>query len=210
MINIVIADDHELIRQGVKKIVRSHPDIRIVGESANLADTLGLIRQHAPDVVVLDIDMPDCTGLDGLAELRRYFPLQRIVLLSMYGEEKYGLSALRAGANGYVTKSMAAEKLVFAIRHVAAGETYIGANLADQMARQAVSGEACAGHDRLTSRELEITRMIGAGLQVKQIAADLNISVSSVNTYRNRIFSKLGLQSNAALIRYAIKNELVN
>ncbi|MGZ5198340.1 MAG: response regulator, partial [Telluria sp.] len=108
----MIADDHELIREGVKKIVRLHPDLRIVGEAADLAGTLALIGQHGPDVVVLDIDLPDCAGLDGITELRRHFPRQPLVLLSMYGEEKYALSALRAGAGGYVTKSMAADELV--------------------------------------------------------------------------------------------------
>ncbi|MGZ5201887.1 MAG: response regulator [Telluria sp.] len=210
MIRIVIADDHELIREGVKKIVRSHPDVRIVGEAADLAGTLALIRQHAPDVVVLDIDLPDCAGLDGMAELRRLFPQQRVVLLSMYGEEKYALSALRAGAGGYVTKSMAADELVRAVRQVAANETYIGPRLAEQMARQLLVGDESPAHERLTPREAEIVALIGAGQQVKQVAAELGISVSSVNTYRNRIFRKLGLQSNAALIRYALKNGLVS
>jgi DNA-binding NarL/FixJ family response regulator len=210
MIRIVIADDHELIREGVKKIVRSHPDVRIVGEAADLAGTLALIGQHDPDVVVLDIDLPDCTGLDGMAELRRHFPRQRLVLLSMYGEEKYALSALRAGAGGYVTKSMAADELVRAVRQVAAGETYIGPRFAEQMARQMLVGDESPAHDRLTPREAEIVALIGAGQQVKQVAAQLGISVSSVNTYRNRIFRKLGLQSNAALIHYALKHGLVS
>lgn len=209
MIRIAIADDHELIREGVKKIVRPHADLRIVGEAADLAGTLELVRQHAPDVVVLDINLPDFDGLDGLAELRRHFPEQRVVLLSMYGEDKYAVSALRAGAGGYVTKSMAADELVRAVRQVAAGETYIGPRLADQMARQVLDGEPAPAHERLTAREGEIVALIGAGLQVKQVAAELGISISSVNTYRNRIFRKLGLHSNAALIRYALKQGIV-
>jgi DNA-binding NarL/FixJ family response regulator len=209
MIRIVIADDHELIREGVKKIVRSNPDVRIVGEAADLAGTLALVGQHAPDVVVLDINLPDYDGLAGLTELKRHFPDQRIVLLSMYGEDKYAVNALRAGAGGYVTKAMAADELVRAVRKAAAGETYIGPRLAEQMARQMLGGGEPAAHERLTARENEIVALIGAGLQVKQVAAELGISVSSVNTYRNRIFRKLGLHSNAALIRYALKNGLV-
>lgn len=209
MIRIAIADDHELIREGVKKIVRSHADLRIVGEAADLAATLELVRQHGPDVVVLDINLPDYDGLEGLAELRRHFPEQRVVLLSMYGEEKYAISALRAGARGYVTKSMAADELVRAVRQVAAGETYIGPRLAEQMARQVLEGAEAPAHERLTARETEIVTLIGTGLQVKQVAAELGISVSSVNTYRNRIFRKLGLHSNAALIRYALKHGMV-
>lgn len=209
MIRIAIADDHELIREGVKKIVRSHPDLRIVGEAADLAGTLALVRQHAPDVVVLDINLPDFDGLEGLAELRRQHPEQRVVLLSMYGEDKYAVNALRAGAAGYVTKAMAADELVRAVRQAAAGETYIGPRLAEQMARQMLEGAETPAHERLTARESEILALIGAGLQVKQVAAELGISVSSVNTYRNRIFRKLGLHSNAALIRYALKHGLV-
>jgi DNA-binding NarL/FixJ family response regulator len=209
MIRIVIADDHELIREGVKKIVRSHPDVRIVGEASDLAGTLALVGQHAPDVVVLDIDMPDSEGLAGLAELRRHHPGQRVVMLSMYGEDKYAVSALRAGAGGYVTKSMAADELVRAVRQVAAGETYIGPRLAEQMAREVLNGPQTPAHERLTPREAEIVALIGAGLQVKQVAAELGISLSSVNTYRTRVFRKLDLNSNAALIRYALKNGLV-
>ncbi|MGO4479323.1 response regulator [Massilia sp. 2TAF26] len=210
MINIVIADDHELIREGVKKIVRSHPDMRIVGEAADLAGTLGLVRLHGPDVVVLDINLPDYDGLEGLSELHRHFPDQRVVLLSMYGEEKYAISALRAGAMGYVTKSMAADELVRAIRQIVNGETYIGPRLAELMARQMLEVGEARQQRRLTKRETEIVSLIGAGLQVKQVAAELAISVSSVNTYRNRIFRKLGVQTNAALIRYALKSGYVS
>jgi DNA-binding NarL/FixJ family response regulator len=210
MIRIVIADDHELIREGVKKIVRSHPDVRIVGEAADLEGTLELVRQHLPDVVVLDINLPGYDGLDGLAELRRHFPDQRVVLLSMYGEDKYAVNALRAGAGGYVTKSMAADELVRAVRQVASGATYISSRLAEQMARQVLEEATVPAHRRLTAREHEILALIGGGLQVKQVAAALGISISSVNTYRNRIFRKLGLHSNAALIRYALINGLVD
>jgi len=210
MIRIVIADDHELIREGVKKIVRSCADVRIVGEAADLARTIALVEQHAPDVVVLDISLPDYDGLEGLAELRRRFPAQQVVMLSMYAEERYAVNALRAGAAGYVTKSMAAEELVRAVRQVASGETYIGPRLAEQMARQALEPAAAPSHHSLTARETEIVALIGAGMQVKQVAAELGISVSSVNTYRTRIFRKMGLNSNAALIRYALKNGLVS
>ena len=210
MIRIVIADDHELIREGVKKIIRSCADIRIVGEAADLARTITLVAQYAPDVVVLDISLPDYEGLEGLAALRARFPTQRVVMLSMYAEERFAISALRAGAAGYITKSMAAEELVKAIRQVVAGSTYIGPRLAEMMARQALDPEPLPSHHNLTGREVEIVALIGAGMQVKQVAAELGISVSSVNTYRNRIFRKMGLSSNAAMIRYALKSGLVS
>jgi two-component system invasion response regulator UvrY len=210
MIRIVIADDHELIREGVKKIICSCADLRVAGEAPDLARTIALVEQHAPDVVVLDISLPDYEGLDGLAELRRRFPEQRVVMLSMYGEERYAVSALKAGAAGYITKAMAAEELVKAIRQVVAGSTYIGPRLAELMARQALEPEPQPSHLSLTPREAEIVALIGAGMQVKQVAAELGISVSSVNTYRNRIFRKMGLSSNAALIRYALKSGLAS
>ena len=210
MISIVIADDHELIREGVKKIIRACADIRIVGEAADLERTLALVARHAPDVVVLDLSLPGYEGLAGLAELRRGFPAQQVVMLSMYEEERYAVSALRFGAAGYITKAMAAEELVKAIRQVVAGGTYIGPRLAELMARQAHEPAAAPSHLGLTPREAEIVALIGAGMQVKQVAAELGISVSSVNTYRNRIFRKMGLTSNAALIRYALKAGLVS
>jgi two-component system invasion response regulator UvrY len=210
VIRIVIADDHELIREGVKKIIRACADIRIVGEAADLARTLALVARHAPDVVVLDISLPGHEGLEGLAALRRSFPAQKVVMLSMYDEERYAVSALRAGACGYITKAMAAEELVRAIRQVVAGTTYIGPELAELMARRALDPAPLASHLSLTPRETEIVALIGAGMQVKQVAAELGISVSSVNTYRNRIFRKMGLASNAALIRYALKAGLVS
>lgn len=210
MIRIVIADDHELIREGVKKIIRSCADMRIVGEAADLARTIALVDQHAPDVVVLDISLPGHEGLEGLAELRSQFPTQRVVILSMYAEERYAVSALRAGAAGYITKAMAAEELVKAIRQVVSGSTYIGPRLAELMARQALDPDPLPTHHSLTAREAEIVALIGAGMQIKQVAAELGISVSSVNTYRNRIFRKMGLSSNAAVIRYALKSGLVS
>lgn len=209
MIRVVVADDHELIREGVKKIIRSCADMRIAGEAADLARTIALVEQHAPDVVVLDISLPDYDGLDGLAELRRRFPGQRVVMLSMYDEERYAVSALKAGAAGYITKAMAAEELVKAIRQVVTGGTYIGPRLADLLAHQALAPPQ-PSHRSLTAREVEIVALIGAGMQIKQVAAQLGISVSSVNTYRNRIFRKMGLASNAALIRYALKSGLVS
>jgi two-component system invasion response regulator UvrY len=131
VIRLVIADDHELIREGVKKIIRSSSDLRVVGEAADLAQTIALVAQHQPDLVVLDISFPGHDGLEGLAELRRQYPALRIVMLSMYSEERYALAALKAGACGYVSKTMAAEELVTAIRRVTAGANYIGPRLAE-------------------------------------------------------------------------------
>lgn len=209
MTSLVIADDHELLREGVKKIIRSAAGLRVVGEAADLEQALKLVGLHQPDVLVLDISLPGHDGLEGLAEVRRHFPEQRVVMLSMYGEERYAVPALKAGAMGYITKTMAAEELVKAIRKVMEGGTYIGPRLAELLAEEARAPDGGAPHERLTARESEILTLIGSGLQIKQVAAELGISVSSVNTYRLRIFQKMGLHSNAALIRYAVQHGLV-
>jgi two-component system invasion response regulator UvrY len=209
MIRLVIVDDHELIREGVKKILRSSPELRVVGEAADLAQALGLVAQHQPDIVVLDASLPGHDGLAGLQVLLGHFPLQRVVMLSMYSEERFAVRALKAGAAAYISKTTAAEELVKAIRKVMAGGTYIGARLAELLANQACARGGGAPHEALTVRENEILALIGAGRQVKQVAAELGISVSSVNTYRSRIFRKMGLSSNAALIRYALQQGLV-
>ena len=206
MIRLVIADDHELIREGIKKIVRPCADLKIVGEAADLKQATALIAQVHPDVVILDLTLPDADGLDGLAELRRLFPELRIVILSMHPEERYALAALRAGALGYVSKAMAAAELVDAVRQAATGEPWLGPRVCALLAQDARG--ARPPHHSLTPREAEIVALIGAGLQIKQVAAELGISISSVNTYRTRIFRKMGLSTNAALIRYAIQHGL--
>jgi two-component system invasion response regulator UvrY len=208
LIRLVIADDHELIREGIKKIVRPCADLKVVGEAGGLKQTIALVAQVHPDVVVLDITLPDADGLDGLAELRRHFPGLRVVMLSMHPEERYALPALRAGALGYVSKAAAGAELVEALRKAAQGAPHIGPRVAELLAREATSPPDRPPHSLLTPREGEIVALIGAGLQVKQVAAELGISISSVNTYRNRIFRKMGLSSNAALIRYALRNGL--
>lgn len=212
LIRLVIADDHELIREGIKKIVRPCADLKVVGEAADLAQAVALVAQVRPDVVVLDITLPDYDGLEGLGELRRHFPGLRVVMLSMHPEERYAVAALRAGALGYVSKAAAAEELVDAVRRAAQGATWIGPRVTELLARETATPQAnpapAPPHHLLTRREGEIVALIGAGLQVKQVAAELGISISSVNTYRNRIFRKMGLSSNAALIRYALRHGL--
>ena len=210
MIRIVIADDHELIREGIKKILRASLEMRVVGEAADIGCALELIGLHAPEVLVLDLSLPGHDGLEGLLSIRRSYPAQRIVLLSMYAEAQYAVAAHAAGAAAYISKALAAEELVRAIAGVVADGVYMNATVAALIAQESLAPTAPPPHQSLTARESDILRLIGAGLQVKQVAGALGISVSSVNTYRNRIFRKMGLSSNAAVIRYALKNGLVN
>ncbi|MGJ7917279.1 response regulator [Massilia sp. LXY-6] len=208
MIRLVIADDHELIREGIKKIVRHCADLKVVGEAADLAQAIALVAQVRPDVVVLDVTMPDYDGLDGLAELRRHFPSLRVVMLSMHPEERYALAALRGGALGYVSKASASADLIDALRKAAQDLRWLGPRVAALLVEEMACPPVPPPHHLLTLREAEIVALIGAGLQVKQVAAELSISISSVNTYRTRIFRKMGLSSNAALIRYALRHGL--
>lgn len=210
MIRIVIADDHELIREGIKKIIRSSRDIRIVGEAATVAETIELVAQHAPDLVVLDISLPGYDGIEGLAEVHHRFPAIPILILSMYPEERFAIRALKTGASGYITKAMAAEELVKAIRKIMSGGTFVSARLAELLALDVREPLRVSPHESLTNRELQVVSLLGSGKQVKQVAAELSISISSVNTYRARIFKKMGLPSNAALIRYAVEHGLVD
>jgi DNA-binding NarL/FixJ family response regulator len=205
---LVIADDHELIREGIKKILRNCADLKIVGEAANLNQVFALVAQVRPDMVLLDITLPDCDGLDGLTELRRHYPDLRVVILSGHPEERYAVAALRAGAFGYVSKAAVSDDLMAALRKTAEGTPWIGSRVAELLAREATRPPQAPPHQVLTPREVEIVTLIGAGLQIKQVAAELGISISSVNTYRNRIFRKMGMASNAALIRYALRNGL--
>lgn len=208
MSRLVIVDDHELIREGIKKLVRACADLKVVGEAADLRQAIALVAQVRPDVVVLDVSLPDADGLDGLQELRRGFPELPVVMLSMHPEERYALAALRVGALGYVSKASASADLVDAVRTATQGVRWLGPRVAALLMQETRCPPPAPPHHLLTPREGEIVALIGAGLQVKQVAAELGISISSVNTYRNRIFRKMGLSSNAALIRYALRNGL--
>ena len=210
LIRVVIADDHELIREGIRKIIRPQKDIQIVADAADLAQTLRVTSELAPDMVILDISLPECDGLEGLEELRRRFPQIPVLILSMYAEERFAIRALKAGASGYITKAMAAEELIKAIKKVMAGGTYVSSRLAELLALDVRQPASVVPHQSLTGRELQVMAKLGAGKPIKQIAAELAISISSVNTYRVRIFDKIGLTSNAAIIRYAIEHGIVD
>lgn len=209
-IRAVIVDDHELIREGVKKIVRAATDMTIVGEAGTLPDALEVVTEQRPDLVILDLNLKGHDGMHGLARIKERFPRLPVLVLSMFEEERYAIRALRAGARGYITKSMAAEELVKAIRRIVTGGTYIGPAVAELLAARLRDPGDVPLHEHLTSREMEILCMLGTGLPAKQIAAVLEISISSVNTYRGRILKKLDVPTTAALVRYAVENGLVS
>ena len=209
MIQIAIADDHALIREGVKKILRRQPDMRLIGEAGNGSELLEILRDVEPEVLILDITLPGRSGLDLLGDIKRLRPKLAVLVLSMFEEERFALRVLRSGAAGYVCKSSAAEQLVTAIRKVVAGGRYVSPAMAEILASELSGSSEKSGHEQLSNRELQVLCMIGTGKAVKQIAAELAISVNTVSTHRARILKKMNMRSTAALIRYAVEHSLV-
>lgn len=210
MIKVFIADDHSLIREGFKKILKDEIDIEIVGEAANAQDTMNFVMKNSVDILILDINLPDKSGLDLLKELREFKPDLRILILSMHPEDRFAMRVLRAGAYGYITKESAGEKLVMAIRKVYNGRKYVSEALAEKLAFELQSGSDKPVHELLSDREYQVFQMIASGKTLAEIAGSLSLAVTTVSTYRSRILEKLNLHSNAELIRYAITNKLLD
>ncbi len=209
MIKILIADDHAIVRQGLQQIVKTSPDMAVVGEAVDGEDALSKIRAEDWDVLVLDISMPGRSGFDILRELKHERPKLPILVLSMHSEDQFAVRTLKAGAAGYLTKESAPEELVQAIRKVVEGGKYISPSLAEKLAYDLESGTEKPPHETLSDREFQVMRMIASGKTVKEIADELSLSVKTVSTYRARILEKMNLKTNAELIHYAVQNQLV-
>lgn len=210
MIKILIADDHAIVRQGLRQTVAGQPDMVVAGEAQNAHETLKLVREGEWDVVVLDITMPGRSGLDLLIELKRERPNLPVLILSMHSEEQFAVRALKARAAGYITKQSAPKELINAIRKVHRGGKYVSPSLAESLAFELGDGGGKSAHEKLSDREYQILRMIATGRTPKEIAADLNLSEKTVGTYRMRLLEKMSMKRNAELIRYAIENRLVD
>lgn len=210
MIKVLVADDHAVVRRGLRQILSETADILVAGEASTIPEVRQLVREQRWDVVVLDLNMPGGGGLVLLAELRRELPGVRVLILTVSQESQYAVRAIRAGAAGFLTKESAPEKLIEAVRKIAAGGRYVSAELAETLA-SLVAGEASgAPHERLSDREMEIFKMLAAGRSVSQVAQDLLLSVKTVSTHRTRILKKLDMRTNAEMTHYAIKNGLVD
>jgi two-component system invasion response regulator UvrY len=209
MTKIFIADDHVLILEGLKKILREESDMLIVGEAQSATETLARIGKANCDILLLDLSLPDKPGLDVLKEVKKQFPRLHVLILSMFPEEVFALRALKAGADGYLTKDSAAKELVDALRKVADGRKYVSDALAQKLAFDVAGGGGKALHEGLSDREFQILRMIGFGKTVTQIAGELDVSVSTVNTHRMHILEKMGMHTNAELMHYVLENKLV-
>ncbi len=205
-IRVVIADDHAVVRRGLRQVIDSEADLEVVAEASNLMDARRYVRGHHPDVLVLDLNLPDGLSLDSIPEIRTEFPETQIVVLTMQSEPAYARRALSAGALGYVLKEAAESELVEALRRAAAGDTYLNPRLGARVAAEPPPGPP----DGLSEREVEVLRMIALGHTNAEIAEQLYLSVRTVETHRAHIQQKLSLGSRSELVRYALDHGLVS
>ena len=209
MIRVLVADDHAVVRQGLKQILSEEPDILEVGEAGSVAETLRLSREAEWDVVILDITMPDGSGLDILRELRHEKPQLPVLVLSVHSEDQYALRVLRSGAAGYLTKECAPQELVEAVRRVVSGGKYVGLDLAERLAEVLAGDRNAQAHEQLSDREFQILCLIGSGKSASEIAQELSLSPKTVSTYRRRVLDKMHMSSNVELTRYVLEQQLI-
>jgi len=208
-IRIFIADDHPIVRQGLRRIVEEDPGMAIAGEAGDAAAVLAALQSTAADLVLLDVSMPGGPFLETLKELRTRHPTVRVLALSVHPEDQWAVRALRAGASGYLTKDHSPDQLLEAIRRVYRGGKYVSPTLAERLAEQLDGGAERAPHELLSDREFEVMRRLGNGLTITQIASELALSPKTVSTYRARILEKMAVESNADLVRYAARYGLI-
>jgi len=209
VIRVVVADDHDVVRQGFRRIIEAQPDQEMVGEAADGAGLLDLLGSVRADVLLLDISMPGPGFLSLMDALGAGFPGVPVLVVSMHAEELWAIQALKAGAAGYLTKTRSAEELADAVRRVHAGGRYITASLAERLALLLGPRGGPKLHDALSRREFETLRRLGSGKMVKTVAREMGLSPKTVTTFRKRILEKLDLRSTADLVRYALDHDLV-
>lgn len=209
MVRVLLADDHMILRRGLRDILIQELEGVVCGEAKNAEEVLEQTRSQAWDLVLLDLTMPGRSGLDILRDLKREQPSLPVLVLSMHSEQQYGRRVLRAGASGYLSKESAPEELVRAVRKVLAGGRYVGPILAEKLALDLDAETERAADERLSDRELEVLRMLASGKSNSQIAEELHLSTTTVSTYRARILGKLRMTTTAELMRYALSSRLV-
>jgi two-component system, NarL family, invasion response regulator UvrY len=206
---VLIADDHALVRMGLRQLLQDELTVSEVGEAATGSETLDLLRDGDWDLLLLDINMPERSGLDILRQVRTTHPTTRVLVLSGFPEKQYAVNVLRAGASGFLSKESAADELVKAVRTVLAGRRYVSAGLAELLVSDLDIDSDQPLHSKLSDREFQILRKLATGLSVSQIANELCISVKTVSTYRSRILGKMSFQTNADLTSYALRSGLI-
>jgi two-component system invasion response regulator UvrY len=210
VIRILIADDHPVVRRGLKEILVHHLDDVVCGEAENAQQVLAEVQRHSWDLLILDITMPGRSGYDILGDLKQLRPKLPILVLSMHPEQQYARRALTAGARGYLQKESAPEELIQAVRKLLTGSRYVSPTLAEQLARDLHDSGDRPVHETLSPREFEILVMLGLGKTVSQIAEELHLSGTTVSTYRARMLEKMNMTTSAELIRYAVLNHLAD
>lgn len=208
-IRVFIADDHAIVREGLKQILADSRDIVVAGEAENGLDAIRLFPKSKCHVMLLDISMPDKNGIEVLKQIKKEYPDTQVLMLSMHREDQYAIRSLKAGASGYLTKQAAPKELVVAIRQVASGQKYVSAALAQALASQVGDDHATPVHDTLSDREYQTLTLIASGKTVSDIALELSLSVKTVSEYRARLLVKMKLKNSAELTHYAIRNHLV-
>lgn len=210
MIKVLIADDHAIVRQGLKQVLAEADDMQVGGEATNGLETLEQIRNHDWSVVVMDMSMPGRSGIELIKLAKAERPKLPILILTMHSEDQYAMRALQAGAAGYMTKESAPDQLVNAIRKVAAGGVYVSAATAEKLAQNIRPGNEALPHTRLSNREFEVFQMLTSGVSLSEAAQKLSLSVKTISTHKTHILAKLNLANQTELVRYAIKHGLAD
>lgn len=208
MIRILIADDHAIVRSGLRQILEENHDMKVVAEYGNGVDALNWLCAHNCDVVLLDISMPGKSGIDVLKQLHEVKPKLPVLVISIYPEDQFAIRLIKAGATGYLTKECASEVVVEAVRHVTSGKKYISAAVAEILANEFGPQEGKLPHETLSNREYQIFLMLASAITATEIAAALGLSVKTISTYRSRILEKMHLRNNSELMRYAFEKKL--
>jgi DNA-binding NarL/FixJ family response regulator len=208
-IKIIIADDHAIVREGLKQIVAEEKDMIVCGEAEDAPALMELLKKEKWSIVVLDINMPGKSGLEALKDIKQFYPDLPVLILSMFSEDQYGLRAIKAGASGYLKKVSATTELVIAIRKIVSGRKYINPELAEKLAENLENHKNNLLHEKLSDREYQIMCNIALGKSAEEIAAELSLSINTIYTYRNRILEKMSMKSNVELTQYAIQNKLI-
>ncbi len=208
-IQVILVDDHQMFRDGVKSVLSDEENIEIIGEVGNANDLYELLKSKTPDLIITDISMPDISGIDVTKYVSENFPNINILILSMHSNEEFITKALNAGANGYLPKDTSMKELLEAINIIAKGENYFNKGISDTILKSMVNKSKTTKTETLTNRELEIVYRVVEGLTNKEIAEKLNISVRTVDSHKNNVLHKLNIKSSVELVKYAIKNKLV-
>lgn len=210
MIKILIADDHPIVRKGLKEIIKDTPGMKVVDEASNGQEVLEKVSSTDFDVILLDISMPGRSGLDVLKDIKKQRPNLAVLVLSIHPEEQYAVRSFKAGASGYLTKESAPNELLAALQKVSTGGKFVSSSLAERLALALDEDFEKPPHEALSTREYEVMRKIAGGKTVSEIARELFLSPKTISTYRARILEKMCMKNNAELVRYALKNRLVD